>query len=87
MKSQIRAAESMNCSVNDIEVSCIDECQFHRRSMRQGVSEIWSFEDDHRIADCYTVVSGKYYYPWTWHEPWYKKGSIEHVLLELGAGL
>ena len=71
-----------NCSIEEIQMSCIDDCKFHRRWINdQGVTELFKFNDDHRIADCYTVVSEKYFYPWTWKEPWYKEGSIEHVLL------
>ena len=77
LKAQI--ADMENCSVKEIQVSCTDDCKFHLRYIDEGVTKLHSFYDEHKIADCYTIVSEKYFYPWTWKEPWYKEGFMDHV--------
>ena len=77
MKAQIAAMESINCCVDEILMNCNKNCESHNSDV--FFESLFDFYDHRRIADCYTVVSGKYYYPWTWHEPWYKEGFMEPV--------
>ena len=73
LKCRIKDLESLrNEDPEEWQVSCITYCCFHSIEVR----EKYGCADETRIADCYTVISGKYYYPWTWNTPWFKQGFI-----------
>ena len=64
--SEIAAIENIDVDLDQVYVSCVADCKCHPGT--------WPISWMGEIADCYTVIAGKYYYPWSWHKPWFEKG-------------